>query len=261
MLLAGELVLEGVGQSAICAFDSFGRNSLQDALQASFAEGAGVPYQMVDISPDCEDRRRGLSVKIDFKISLQTSSLTATAITAQQSSTLNAVSSFVSSGAMAESFTEEATKRGEIVSVSTVLEETRVLEEILVIVDTKEGASDVAFYAVVFPNLLLVGLLVVYWIVLSVIRARNGGEHAVEHKPHFATALSDNGSSLGPGIELNTLYSELNEQTDNHTEPAKPTISHSDSNEQLKAATLYCGYENLSLCISDHLLYALTDPH
>ena len=200
-------------------------------------------------------------MKIDFKISLQTSSLTATAVTAQQTSTLNTVTSFVSSGAMAESFTREATKRGETVSVSTVLEETRVLEEILVIVDTKEGASDVAFYAVVFPNLLLVGLLVVYWIVLSVIRARNDGEHAVEHKPHFATALSDNGSSLGPGIELNTLYSELNEQTDNHTEPAKPTISHSDSNEQLKAATLYCGYENLSLCISDHLLYALTDPH
>ena len=202
---------------------------------------------MVEISPDCEDRRRGLSVKIDFIISLQTSSLTATAITAQQISTLNTVTSFVSSGAMAESFTEEATKRGEIVSVSTVLEETSVLAEILVIVDTKEGASDGTFYAVAFPNLLLVGLLVVYWIVFLVIRARNGGEHAVESKIHSADKWR---SSLKPGVEVNIELNTLH----NSTEPLDVSTSHSNHDKQLKAATLCCGYENPSLCISDHLL-------
>jgi hypothetical protein len=51
-MAAGELILEGVGQSQICIKDSSGHNSLQDALQASFAEAAGVSFQMVEVKPE-----------------------------------------------------------------------------------------------------------------------------------------------------------------------------------------------------------------
>ena len=242
--MTGEIIVAGIGAAEICTTDSEGKNSFQESMRSAVAVGAGVPLQQVAVTPECDDRRRGLSIKIDFKISLQTSSLSTTAITAQQSSTLSAMTSFVSSGAMSETFTKEATKRGEIVSVTTLMEVTSVLEEVLVVVDTKEGTSDSVFYAVAMPSLLMAGLLVLYWCALLAIKLRNGpGETTLVSSADSSSTSADD--SLKPGIRSSNEETQMDSNvsvTRNMTIPI-----HHRQNEQLKAASLCCGYAKFEM--------------
>ena len=103
-----------------------------------------------------------------MQINLGTASLSPAAITAQSNAVSSSLASAVSSGALASSISEEATKRGEIVSVTTELEQSAVVELLdIVLAAEVDEVSNWAYLAVGIPNLCLVALIVTCWIALA----------------------------------------------------------------------------------------------
>ena len=103
-----------------------------------------------------------------MQINLGTASLSPAAITAQSNAVSSSLASAVSSGALASSISEEATKRGEIVSVTTELQQSAVVELLdIVLAAEVDEVSNWAYLTVAIPNLCFVALIVTCWIALA----------------------------------------------------------------------------------------------
>ena len=140
------------------AEDENGENPLKQALVSSLAQTAGVSQDQIELTIR-QEGRRGLGIRIEFKITIETASLGQTA--------LLSVSDASSSGNLANTFADEASKRGEVAKVTTAVLAVVTSPTVApTVMPVDDQSSYAVYYTVGLLHLLVVVCLLIGWAVM-----------------------------------------------------------------------------------------------
>lgn len=160
--VVGEAAFLGISTAQVNKVDSNnGRQLLHDAISAAIAATAGVSFDQVHLLSVTAGSRRALSVKVQFTISIRSSSSANTALQSLTSATTN--------GVLAETFAIEAANRDKIVDVVAYLLSTNLNEDMsLIAVVSNDDNSEVMqwqYFLLLGINMCPV-LIFVFWVIM-----------------------------------------------------------------------------------------------
>ena len=107
LAVSGSMAIEGLTCGQLTP-DEKGPSNVHSALRATLATASDVSIESVEIGADCG--RRAMQLVLQFKLSVSSDAFA--------SSSVNSLSSSISSGEFGDTFGDEALKRGETAALS-----------------------------------------------------------------------------------------------------------------------------------------------